>query len=301
MILVTGATGNNGTAIIAALTAMGRKDVRALVRSPEKETAKVSGLQAQGVQVVQGDLAKPETLSAAFDGVKRVLLLSPVNPNTVALQGNGVSAAKAAGVKHIVKFSMIGAALDSPVPLSRWHAEVERLVETSGLEFTHIRPNDLMGYNTQLLMPSIEKDGVFYDSLGDARISMVAEQDVAEIAAAALTGSGHEGKTYILTGPAALSFEDVALALSQAMGKSVRYQPITPEQAGEAMLANGLPAAAVDLVQALRAYERTGANAVITSTVKDLLGRAPTSYSVVARTIASQSRSPNPMSAAGSR
>ena len=287
MILVTGATGNNGGEIIAALAAKGRSDIRALVRSPEKEAAKVAAFEKLGVDVAQGDLAKPETLGPAFEGVERVLLLSPVNPNTVELQGNGVAAAKAAGVRHIVKFSMIGAAKDSPVPLGQWHAEAEALVEASGLAWTHIRPNDLMRYNTQLLMPTVLTDGVIYDSLGDAKISMVAERDVAEVAAEVLTKKGHEGQRYVLTGPESLSFDDVARELGRALGKEVRYEPISPEQAGKTMLAAGLPPAAVDLVQALRAYERTGANAPTTDTVARLLGRPASPFADTARTIAS--------------
>jgi uncharacterized protein YbjT (DUF2867 family) len=172
MILVTGATGNNGGEIIAALVTLRRTDMRALVRSADTEAAKVAALRTQGVEVVGGDLAKPETLGPPMAGVDRMLLLSPVNPNAVELQGNAIRAAKAAGVAHVVKFSMIGAALDSPVPLARWHRHSEEELERSGLAWTHIRPKDLMRYNTKLLMPSIEKEGAFYDSLGDARIAM---------------------------------------------------------------------------------------------------------------------------------
>jgi uncharacterized protein YbjT (DUF2867 family) len=285
MILITGATGNNGGEVIAALLAHGHAGIRALVRDLAKEASKVSGFRARGIDVFEGDLSKPHTLSAAFEGIERVFLLSPVNPNMVELQGNGVAAAKAAGVKHIVKFSMIGASPTSPVPLARWHAEAEAIVERSGLAWTHLRPNDLMRYNTMLLMPTVIKDGMIYDSLGEARISMVAEQDVAAVAARALTEDGHEGKRYILTGPQALSFHDIAAALQSALGKPVNYQPISPEQAARAMAAAGLPAAAVDLVQALRAYERTDANAVLTSTVAEVLGRPPLTYGEVARDI----------------
>jgi uncharacterized protein YbjT (DUF2867 family) len=207
-----------------------------------------------------------------------MLLLSPVTPNAVALQGNAIRAAAAAGVGHVVKFSMIGAALDSPVPLARWHRQSEEELERSGMAWTHLRPNDLMRYNTTLLMGSIEKEGAFYDSLGDARIAMVAEEDVAEVAATALTEPGHESQVYILTGPEALSFTDVAAALTQALGRRVRYVAISGDTAREAMLAGGLPVSAVDVVSALRDYEREGHNAVITSTVADVLGRPPRTY-----------------------
>jgi uncharacterized protein YbjT (DUF2867 family) len=141
-----------------------------------------------------------------------------------------------------------------------------------------------MRYNTQLLMPSIQQDGVFYDSLDQGRIAMVAEEDVAEVAAIALTEPGHEGRIHTLTGPEALSFADVAAALTRALGTPVSYVPISPDAAREAMLAGGLPAPAVDLVLALRAYEREGHNAAVTSTVAELLGRPPRNYAEFART-----------------
>jgi uncharacterized protein YbjT (DUF2867 family) len=283
MILVTGATGNNGGYIIDALVALGRKDVRAVMRSPQNQADKVSHFTDLGVEVVEGDLARPDSLTPAMAGVQRMLLLSPVSPNAVELEGNAIRAAQQAGVQHVVKFSMIGAGLESTVPLARWHRQSEQQLERSGMAWTHIRPNDLMGYNTALLMPSIDKDGAFYDSLGDARISMVAEQDVAAVAAKALTEPGHEEKTYVLTGSEALSFYDVAAVLSAALEKPVRYVPISRDQAREAMLAGGLPAAAVDLVTALRDYERQGHNAVLTDTVNQLLGRPALRYEEAAR------------------
>jgi len=284
MILITGSTGNNGGEIIASLLKRGRTDVRALVRNPEKDAIKVAAFHAQGVEVVQGDLASPDTLGSAMAGVDRMLLLSPVNPNAVELQGNAIRAAAAAGVGHVVKLSMIGAALDSSVPLGRWHRQSEQELERSGMAWTHLRPNDLMRYNTALLMSSIEREGAFYDSLGDARVAMVAEDDVAEVAATALTEPGHESRVHILTGPEALSFTDVAAALTQALGRPVRYVPISGDAAREAMLTGGLPGPAVELVSALREYEREGHNAVITSTVADVLGRPPRTYLEVVQT-----------------
>jgi uncharacterized protein YbjT (DUF2867 family) len=278
MILVTGATGNNGGCITDALVALGRKDIRALVRFPQHQADAVARFTDLGVEVFEGDLARLDSLTPAMAGVQRMLLLSPVSPNAVELEGNAIRAAQHAGVHHVVKFSMIGAGLESPVPLARWHRQSEQQLERSGMAWTHIRPNDLMGYNTALMMPSIDKDGAFYDSLGDARISMVAEQDVAAVAAKALTEPGHEGKTYVLTGSEALSFHDVAAVLSAACRKAVRYVPISRAQARQAMLAGGLDAAKVDLVMALRDYERRGHNSILTDTVNQLLGRPAIRY-----------------------
>jgi len=152
MILVTGATGNNGGDIIDALIALGRADVRALVRFPRKDAEKVARFAGIGVEAVEGDLANPDSLVPEMAGVQRLLLLSPVNPNAVELQGNAIGGPKKPGVQHVVKFSMMGAALDSPVPLARWHRQTEGQLERSGMAWTHTRPNDLMRYNTALLL-----------------------------------------------------------------------------------------------------------------------------------------------------
>ena len=127
---------------------------------------------------------------------------------------------------------------------------------------------------------------MFSDSLGDARISMVDEDDVAAVAARLLISEGHHGKTYVLTGPEALSFSDIAKHLSAALNQPVRYVSITPEQAEAAMRAGGLPEPAVKLVSALRAYERENHNAVLTNTVEELLGRKPNTYRAVVEEIA---------------
>jgi uncharacterized protein YbjT (DUF2867 family) len=288
MILVTGSTGNNGTEIIRCLRARG-ESVRALVLDPAKQAGKVAAMKAMGVEIATGDLSRAESLQDALQGVRAALLLSPVHPNQVAMQSNFIRMAKAAKVSYLVKFSALGAAKDSPVPLSQWHWQSEQELEHSGMQWTHLRPTDLMRYNTRLLLPTVLREGAIYDSLGDARISMVDEEDVAEIAALCLTQGGHEGKRYTLTGPEPLSFYDIANHLSRAFGKPVTYHPISPEQAAQAMKAGGLPEPAIELVTALRAWERENYASGVTDTVEALLGRAPHRYADVARQLAQSS------------
>lgn len=289
MVLVTGSTGNNGTEIVRRLLAK-KEAVRALVLDPKKEPDKVAKMRSLGAEIVVADLSRPATLAPAVKGVRAALLLSPVHPNQVELQSNFIKAAKAAKVQHVVKFSMIGAAKDSPVPLSQWHWQSEQELENSGIAWTHLRPNDLMRYNTRLLLPTVLAEGFIYDSLGDARISMVDEEDVAEIAVLCLTRRGHEGKTYVLTGAEPLSFYDIAKHLSNTFGRPVTYHPISSDQSAQAMRAAGLPEPAVTLVIALRAYEREGYNAVVTDTVEALLEREPHRYADVARQLAGSSQ-----------
>ena len=140
MILVTGSTGTNGIEIVRLLSRMG-VPCRALVRNPQK-AAIFSDL--PGVEVVQGDLARPETLAPALAGVDKALLCSSIGPDLVKLQGNFVRAAKVAGVPYIVKFSGMGADIHSEWRFLRWHGEAEKELEDSGLAFTHLQPNQFM-------------------------------------------------------------------------------------------------------------------------------------------------------------
>src|SRR5215472_14922079 len=140
MILVTGATGTNGVEIVKLLSRSGVR-CRALVRNPKKIST-LSDL--PGVEVVQGDLSRPESLPPARDGVDRALLYSSIAPDLAELQGNFVRAAKKAGVRHIVKFSGMDADPHCEWRFLRWHGIAEQDLETSGLAFTHLQPNQFM-------------------------------------------------------------------------------------------------------------------------------------------------------------
>jgi uncharacterized protein YbjT (DUF2867 family) len=139
MILVTGSTGTNGIEIVRLLSRVG-VPCRALVRNPHK-AAIFSDL--PGVEVVEGDLARPETLASVLAGVDKALLCSSIGPDLVKLQGNFVRAAKETGVPYAVKFSGMGADIHSEWRFLRWHGEAERELEDSGLTFTHLQPNQI--------------------------------------------------------------------------------------------------------------------------------------------------------------
>ena len=200
MILITGATGRVGGAAITHLRSKGLP-VRALLRRPEK-AAPLSGL---GVEPVFGDLAQPRSLERALEGVTAALLVSPLDPHQMELQGNFIDAAKRAGRVHIVKLSGLGTALNSPVRSGRWHAQTEKYLEDSGLPFTHLRPPFFM-QNILRFAPTIRADGTFSGALNQGKVAMIDVADIAAVAATALTTSGHAGKAYTLTGPEALSY-----------------------------------------------------------------------------------------------
>ena len=273
MILVTGATGLNGKELLRVLSA-GGVAVRALVRNPAKAEV-IAAL--PNVEIVQGDMARPETLAAGLRGVDRAMLISSSDPMMLDVQTNFIDAARKADVKHIVKLSGIMPELDSAFRFARMHGEIEKRLEASGMAFTHLRAGEFMpAYFRQV--PNITAKGAMFLPMEDARIASIDVGDIAEIAARVLTSSGHEGKTYPLTGPEALTMTEVAAKLSAATGKTIRYVNVPPDGARQAQLAAGMPPYLADALFELFAERRNGKEAKVWPDAGVLLGRRPTSF-----------------------
>jgi uncharacterized protein YbjT (DUF2867 family) len=278
MILVTGATGLNGRALLHLLSEGGIA-ARALVRNPAKAEA-IAAL--PNVEIVQGDMARPETLASALRDIDRAMLISSSDPTMLEVQSNFIDAAGKAGVKHVVKLSGIMPELDSAFRFARMHGEIEKRLEASGMAFTHLRAGEFMpAYFRQA--PVIAARGAMFLPMEDARIASIDVGDIAEIAASVLTGSGHEGKTYPLTGPEALTMTQVAAKLSAATGKTIRYVNVAPEDARQAQLAAGMPPYLADALFELFAERRNGKEARVWPDAEALLGRPPTSFDEFAR------------------
>jgi uncharacterized protein YbjT (DUF2867 family) len=273
MILVTGGTGLNGNALLRLLSARGIS-VRALVRSPARAEA-IAAL--PHVEIVQGDMARPETLAAVLRDVDRAMLISSSTSDMLEVQSNFIDAAKKAGVRHVVKLSGIMPELNSAFRFARMHGEIEQRLEASGMAFTHLRAGEFMpAYFRQA--PNIAAKGAMFLPMEDARIASIDVGDIAEIAAKVLTGSGHEGKTYPLTGPEALTMTEVAAKLSAATGKPIRYVNVPPEAARQAQLAAGMPPYLADALFELFAERRNGKESKVWPDAAALLGRPATSF-----------------------
>ena len=278
MILVTGATGQNGSELVRRLSAQD-VPVRALVRSSAKARS-LSSL--PGVEIVEGDMARPEMLATALEGVDRAMLISSTAPDMVEVQSAFIDAARKAGVRHVVKLSGIIPDLDSPFRFARMHGEIEQRLEASGMAFTHLRAGEFMpSYFRQV--PSIVGRGILALPMEDARIASIHIGDIAEVAAGVLTTPGHEGKTYPLTGPEALSMDEVAEKLSAVTGKTIRYVNVDPEEAKQAQLARGLPPYLVDGLVELFAERRKGKESEVWQTIETVFGWRPTSFDEFAR------------------
>jgi uncharacterized protein YbjT (DUF2867 family) len=264
MILVTGATGLNGTALVRKLSAKG-VPLRALVRNAAK-AAEIAAL--PNVEIAIADMAKPETLPAALAGVDRAMLNSSANPAMAEVQSNFIAAAAKAGVRHVVKLSGIMPELDSPFRFARMHGEIEKRLEASGMAFTHLRAGEFM---------ILAKSALFLP-MENQRIASIDIGDLAEIAALVLTNPGHEGKIYPLTGPEALTMTEVAERLSAATGKTIKYINVPPEDVRKAQLAAGVPPYIADALAELFAERRKGKESQVWPIAQTLLGRRPTSF-----------------------
>ena len=276
-ILVTGATGNVGGHVVRTLAARG-VPVRAFVRDRDR----AASLFGPDVELAVGDLADRASIDRALAGADRVFLACGNVPGQVEFECTAIDAAAAAGVARVVKLSGPDASVDSPLIFERWHGEIERHLAGSGLPAVLLRPRT---YLTNLLAyaGSVAQTGMLFAPAGTAEISFVDTRDVAEAAVSALTGTGHDGRTYTLTGPQAVTFEEVAAALSAAAARPVTYVAVDDEQARQAMLAEGLPPMIVDAIVAIFASQRTGTMADTTDTVRDLTGRPPRTVADFAR------------------
>ena len=273
MILITGATGTTGSELVRRLSTRGVK-VRGLTRSLAKAAA-LSSL--PNVEMMEGDLEHPETLDGPLHGVERAMLISSSDARMLEVQSNFIEAARKAGVKHIVKLSGIMPELDSPFRFARMHGEIERRLEASGLAFTHLRAGEFFTAYFRRV-PSIIARGELILPMEEARIASIDIGDIAEVAATVLTGSGHEGKIYPLTGPEALNMSEVAERLSVATGKRIKYINITPEEAKSANLAAGMPPYMAEGLYELFAERRKGKEAQVSSVIPTIFGWQATRF-----------------------
>lgn len=269
-ILVTGATGNVGSQVVQQLIAAGITP-RVAVRSVKKADA----LKQAGAELVEMDLDKPETVQPAFAGVDKVLLVSPFVPNMVELTAILVEAAKKANLKQIVRLS----ALAQPgITLSKWHGEVEKMIEDSGIPFTFLRPNGFMQNFANSMADSIKTQNAFYMPLGDGKVSLVDIRDIAAVAVAALTNTGHEGKAYVITGTEALSNQQIAEIFSQVLSRTINYVDVPEDAARQGMQSAGMPDLIVDALLELYASYKAGQASTVSPAVEQVTGKKPIAF-----------------------
>ena len=262
-ILVIGATGTVGHQVVSQLAAMGAQ-VRAMARNPE--TARLSSQ----VEVVHGDLTLPETLDGCLDGIDTVFLVWTAPPSAVAPALERIA-------EHAQRIVFLSAPIKTahpffqqPNPLRTMFEQIERLIETSGLQWTFLRPGMFAANAFSWWAPQIRAGDVVRWPYLAAPTAPVDERDIAAVAVRALCEDGHAGAEYVLTGPQSLSqFEQVS-TIGRAIGRSLRIEEISPDDARRELLTIG-PLPAVNML--LNAWAAAiGQPAHVTSTVAEITG-----------------------------
>jgi uncharacterized protein YbjT (DUF2867 family) len=244
--------------------------VRAAFQSASRAAATPSG-----VEIVTVDYNQPETLRTALKVVERVFLVGPPTAQLPALERKAMEVIAQSGVRHIVKLSAMGG---REAIFPRQHAQSEDYIQSTGIPYTFLRPNGFMQNMVNYNAPTINTQNAFYGSEGDGRVSQIDVRDVAAVAVKALTGDGHVGNAYSLTGPESLTNSEVARILSDELGREIRFMNLPSEKLRDGLLSTGVPEWNVGALVDLQRLYRDGKAAKVTRDVEQILGRKPISF-----------------------
>ena len=269
MILITGASGNVGSEVLKQAATVGLK-IRAAFQSPDKATKAPAG-----VETVIMDYAKPETIRPALQGIEKIFLVGPPVRDLPAMEANFIKEVRATGLKHIVKLSALGGR-ESVFP--GWHRDSEKNIEASGLPYTFLRPNGFMQNVVNYNASTIRSQNAFYGCQGDGAVSVVDVRDIAAVAVIVLAATGHEGKSYALTGPEGLTNTQIAEKISRVVGREISYVDLPPAEFRKAMLSAGVPAWSADALLDLYRFYREGKASQVTKDIERLTGRKPIAF-----------------------
>lgn len=268
MICITGAGGTVGSEIIRQLASTDMPFRAAYFSEEKADQARSDGIDAAVI-----DYNQPKTLEKAFEGCDRLFLLGPNVPNQTELELNAVEAARACGVQHIVKQSVLGA--EDSYSLADVHRPVERAIEESGLTWTFLRPNSFMQNVATFMSETIRAEDAFYSASGDAKINHIDVRDIAAVAIQALSGGDHAGRAYTLTGPEAFTYDELAAALSAALGRTITHVSLPHDDMKAGMLAGGMPEVLADRLLDLERYFREDRASGISGDVEHVTGNSP--------------------------
>lgn len=274
MILITGASGNVGHEVVKQALAVGLK-IRATFQS-----AAVAAKAPAGLEGVIMDYAHPETIRPALHGVEKIFLVAPPVRDLPAWEANFIKEVRAAGRKHIVKLSALGGR-ESIFPSG--HRDSEENIEASGLPYTFLRPNGFMQNLVNYNAGTIRSQNAFYGCQGSGAVSMVDIRDIAAVAVIVLAATGHEGKSYALTGGEALTNEQVAEKISRVAGRQISYVDLSPDDFKKGLLSAGAPEWSADALLDLQRYYRAGKASQVTDNVERLTGHKPIAFDQFAR------------------
>ena len=272
--LVTGATGNIGGRVVERLLAKGERP-RVFVRDGEKARERY----ADRVDVFLGDLADSASLSRALDGIE-VVFLATAGPELAVMDGAATLAAKSAGARLLVKLSTYD--VTQQVGTGLWHAAGEAAIRASGIGFTFVQPSGFMD-NFLYWARSIRTEGVVRSMTADGTIPFIHSDDIADVAVACMTIPEHQGRSLPITGPEALSFAQMTAKIGAAIGRPLRFEATSEDEARLQQVAWGAPSPLVEARLSIFRAIREGRLAELTAEVERVLGRKPTTFDQWAR------------------
>ena len=274
MILITGASGNVGREVVKQALAVGLK-IRATFQSPA-----VAAKAPAGLEGVIMDYARPDTIRSALHGVEKIFLVGPPVRDLPALEANFIKEVRAAGPRHIVKLSALGGR-ESMFPSG--HRDSEENIEASGLSYTFLRPNGFMQNLVNYNAGTIRSENAFYGCQGNGAVSVVDIRDIAAVAVIVLAATGHEGKSYGLTGGEALTNEQVAEKISRVAGRKISYVDLQAAELKRGILSAGTSEWSADALLDLQRLYREGKASLVTDDVERLTGHKPITFDQFAR------------------
>lgn len=271
MILVCGATGMFGSRVVTELVA-GGEAVRALVR----DEAKARRLLGERPELAVADLDRPDTLPAALAGVDKVFLVSPMDDKIADRELAMIEAARDAGVELVIK--LFGAVRHDD-ELSRMHGASIDALRASGMRWALVSPNSVIETTLLSQLPALKQLGAMVGSAADSRVGLVAAGDIGRATAAVLVREEvPTGTDFVLTGPEALTMSEVAMIMTDVLGRSVAYQDLPEDEFAAILIQNGMTPeqAEIGILAHFRAWRDGGAD-VVTDTYRELTGIEPTS------------------------
>jgi uncharacterized protein YbjT (DUF2867 family) len=274
MILITGASGNVGREVVKQALALGLT-IRATFQSPD-----IAAQAPAGLEGVVMDYAKPETIRPALRGVQKIFLVGPPTRDLPALEARFIKEVRACGRKHVIKLSALGGR-ESISPSG--HRDSEENIEASGLPYTFLRPNGFMQNFVNYNAGTIRSRNAFYGCQGNGAVSIVDIRDIAAVAVIVLAATGHEGKSYTLTGGEALTNRQIAEKISQVAGRTISYVDLPPNEFKRAILSAGTPEWSAEAMLDLQRFYRRGKASYVTDDVEHLLGRSAITFEQFAR------------------
>jgi len=227
MIVIMGATGTIGSALLERLVDLG-VPARALSREPEKLRDQIGEKGRSTIEVASADASDPESLRGAFAGGSQLFLAMSNSPRQIELETSIIQIAVEAGIKHIVKISSPAFEKSSPVAVAGWHHEIEKTLNESGITHTVLRPYAFM-QNLLRLVPTVTTQDIFFGSMGDSQCNFIDCRDIADVAAEVLTNREVSGQIYTLTGPEIFSYPQIASKLSALLARPIRYINMDPQ------------------------------------------------------------------------